>query len=296
MRKLTVVIAVAALIASCKKEAKKDEQLKEVTEMVVEEVKTPNYKEVALKAQDAFFKDYNADGIKKYFTEDYIQHNPHVPTGREPVLGFLEPLKNAGTTSTTHRILQDGDFIVLHNSYDNAEAFGGKEMVAFDVWRMEDGKVAEHWDNLTPKVAQTASGRSQVDGPTEVTDLDKTDANKELVKKFVDDVLFGKAPEKITEYVSTEQYDQHNPLVKDGLDGLNEAITYLTSQNNMFIYKKVHKVLGEGNFVLTMSEGEWGGKPQAFYDLFRVKDGKIVEHWDVIQEIPEKMAHENGKF
>ncbi|OSY88588.1 mucin [Tenacibaculum holothuriorum] len=264
--------------------------------MVVEEVKTPNYKEVALKAQDAFFKDYNADGIKKYFTEDYIQHNPHVPTGREPVLGFLEPLKNAGTTSTTHRILQDGDFIVLHNSYDNAEAFGGKEMVAFDVWRMEDGKVAEHWDNLTPKVAQTASGRSQVDGPTEVTDLDKTDANKELVKKFVDDVLFGKAPEKITEYVSTEQYDQHNPLVKDGLDGLNEAITYLTSQNNMFIYKKVHKVLGEGNFVLTMSEGEWGGKPQAFYDLFRVKDGKIVEHWDVIQEIPEKMAHENGKF
>lgn len=294
MKKAIVIATGIALLAACKTGQKTEsKEPKETTNM---EVKEESLKETALKAQDAFFKEYSADGIKKYFTEDYIQHNPHVPTGREPVLGFLEPLKNAGTTSTTHRILQDGDFIVLHNSYDNAEAFGGKEMVAFDVWRMKDGKVAEHWDNLTPKVAQTASGRSQVDGPTEVTDLDKTDANKELVKKFVDDVLFGNAPEKITEYVSTEQYDQHNPLVKDGLEGLNEAITYLISQNNMFIYKKVHKVLGEGNFVLTMSEGEWGGKPQAFYDLFRVKDGKIVEHWDVIQEIPTKMAHENGKF
>ena len=45
-----------------------------------------------------------------------------------------------------------------------------------------------------------------------------------------------------------------------------------------------------------MSEGEWNGKPQAFYDLFRLTDNKIVEHWDVIQEIPAEMAHKNGKF
>ena len=108
--------------------------------------------------------------------------------------------------------------------------------------------------------------------------------------------LFGKAPQKITEYVSSEEYLQHNPMVKDDLTGLNEAIEYLTSQNNMFKYQKLHKVLGEGNFILTMSEGEWNGKSQAFYDLFRLKDGKIVEHWDVIQEIPSEMAHKNGKF
>jgi predicted SnoaL-like aldol condensation-catalyzing enzyme len=66
----------------------------------------------------------------------------------------------------------------------------------------------------------------------------------------------------------------------------------------MFKYTKIHKVLGEGNFVLTVSEGEWnGGKKQAFYDLFRMKEGKIVEHWDVIQEIPtEGLAHNNGMF
>jgi len=65
----------------------------------------------------------------------------------------------------------------------------------------------------------------------------------------------------------------------------------------MFQYKKIHKVLGEGNFVLTVSEGEWGGKPQVFYDLFRAQNGKMVEHWDVIQENPTQgLTNNNGMF
>ncbi|CAN0445791.1 unnamed protein product, partial [Scytosiphon promiscuus] len=61
-------------------------------------------------------------------------------------------------------------------------------------------------------------------------------------------------------------------------------------------YKNVHKVIAEGNFVFTMSEGEFSGKPTAYFDLFRVENGRIAEHLDVISEIPAKMAHENGKF
>ena len=290
----SIIVSLAILIMACKSETNKNIENKPIQKEKREVIMTN--KELAIKAQEAFFKDYSVEGVKKHFKEDYIQHNPHVPTGIEPVLGFLPVLEEGKTTYTTHRILQDGDFIVFHNSYHNAEAFGGKEMIAFDVWRMEDGKVAEHWDNLTPKVTETASGRSQVDGSTSISDIDKTNTNKAIVENFVNDVLFGKAPEKITEYVSTEEYHQHNPMVKDGLKGLGEAIEYLTSQNNMFVYKKMHKVLGEGNFILTISEGEWSGKEQAFYDLFRLQDGKIVEHWDVIQEIPKEMAHSNGKF
>lgn len=253
-------------------------------------------KQTAMEAQDAFFKDFDAEKMKKYFHEDYIQHNPYVATGLTPALGFLPVLKDAGLTYKTHRLLEDGDFIVMHNTYDNAEAFGAKQVVTFDVWRMQDGQVVEHWDAISPVIEKTASGRSQFDGPTHVTDTDKTEQNKQLVANFLQDVLFGKAPEKITDYISSEQYDQHNPMVKDGLTGLNEALTYLASQNNMFEYHKVHRIIGEGNFVLTQSEGRWNGKPQAFYDFFRVKDDKIVEHWDIIQEIPEEMAHENGMF
>ena len=150
----------------------------------------------------------------------------------------------------------------------------------------ENGKVAEHWDAMIARVQETASGRTQTDGPTTVKDLDKTTENKALGKAMVEDILMGKNPNKITDYISAEQYDQHNPDIKDGLSGIMEAVEYLTANNNMFKYTKIHKVLGEGNFVLTVSEGEWNGKSQVFYDLLRFENGKAVEHWDVIQEIP----------
>ncbi|MDC1068461.1 hypothetical protein OAQ99_04810 [Candidatus Kapabacteria bacterium] len=142
-----------------------------------------------------------------------------------------------------------------------------------------------------------ASGRTQTDGPKTATDLGKTKANKKIAKAMVEDILMGKNPSKIIDYISTEQYHQHNPDIKDGLSGIGEAVKYLTSQNNMFKYTKIQKVLGEGNFVLVVSEGEWNGTTNAFYDLLRFENGKAVEHWDVIQPIPTKaLANDNGMF
>ncbi len=65
----------------------------------------------------------------------------------------------------------------------------------------------------------------------------------------------------------------------------------------MFQYTKIHKVLGEGNFVLTVSEGQWNGRTNVFYDLLRFEGGKAVEHWDVIQAVPtEGLANQNTMF
>lgn len=236
--------------------------------------------------------------MRELANEDYIQHNPHIPTGLEPFIALLPVLKENGTTAENIRMFADGNYVFMHNIWHNAKPFGADKMVAFDIIRVDkNGKVAEHWDALTPVVTPTVSGRSQTDGPTEVKDLDKTEANKALALALIEDVLMGKNPAKITNYISADSYAQHNPMIKDGLNGIVEAVQTLTAQNNMFKYTKVHKVLGEGNFVLTVSEGEWGGKAQAFYDLFRVEDGKIVEHWDVIQAIPtENLANTNGMF
>jgi len=236
--------------------------------------------------------------MRQLANADYIQHNPFVPTGLEPFIGMLPVLKEHGTTAENVRMFQDGNYVFMHNIWRNAKPFGADEMVAFDIIRVDDaGKVAEHWDAMTPLVQQTASGRTQTDGPVEPTDVARTAANKALAVALIEDVLMGKNPGKLTEYISAEQYAQHNPGIKDGLSGLGEAVEQLTAANNMFKYAKIHKVLGEGSFVLTVSEGEWSGKPQVFYDLFRMQDGKIVEHWDVIQEIPtENLAHSNGMF
>lgn len=236
--------------------------------------------------------------VREFGHADYIQHNPFVPTGLEPFIGLLPILKEHGTYAENVRMFEDGNYVFMHNIWHNATPFGADEMVAFDIIRVdENGKVAEHWDAMTALVKETASRRSQTDGPIAVEDLDQTEANKALAIALIEDVLMGKNPGKIAEYISAEQYDQHNPGIKDGLSGIVEAVQYLTAQNNMFKYNKIHKVLGEGNFVLTVSEGEWGGKSNVFYDLFRMKGGKIVEHWDVIQEIPvEGLANTNGMF
>jgi predicted SnoaL-like aldol condensation-catalyzing enzyme len=87
--------------------------------------------------------------------------------------------------------------------------------------------------------------------------------------------------------------------VPDGLDGLGNAMKMMAEQGMFMKYTKIHQVLGQGNFVLTLSEGTFGkDTPTAYYDLFRLEDGQVVEHWDVITPIPAKSEwkNTNGKF
>lgn len=240
----------------------------------------------------------DADTMRDLANPDYIQHNPFIPTGLEPFIALLPVLQEAGTTAENIRMFEDGNYVFMHNIWRNAAPFGADEMVSFDIIRVdENGKVAEHWDAMAPLVTETVSGRTQTDGPTEVTDLDKTEENKALAVALIEDVLMGRDPARITDYISAESYAQHNPMIADGLEGIIAAVETLTAQNNMFQYTEIHAVLGEGNFVLTVSEGQWNGTTNAFYDLFRMEDGMIVEHWDVIQPVPtEGLANDNGMF
>jgi predicted SnoaL-like aldol condensation-catalyzing enzyme len=294
MRKVLAVFALSGILASCGVN-----QTKSTSEVNQSKTSKMTNKEIVGTFLGAVMKQDTAT-MRQVANADYIQHNPFVPTGLEPFIGLLPVLKEHGTYAENVRMFQDGDFVFMHNIWHNAKPFGHgvDEMVAFDIIRVdENGKVAEHWDAMTVLVKETASGRTQTDGPTTVEDLDKTEANKALAVSLIEDVLMGKNPSKIGDYISSEEYHQHNPQIKDGLTGIVEAVEYLTSQNNMFKYTKIHKVLGEGNFVLTVSEGTWNGTSNAFYDLFRMENGKAVEHWDVIQPIPtEGLANDNGMF
>ncbi|WP_298420939.1 nuclear transport factor 2 family protein [uncultured Kordia sp.] len=226
--------------------------------------------------------------------EKYIQHNLAVGDGLQ---GFGEVMQHAppqGFKANVIRAFEDGNYVVTHTEYD---FFGPK--AGFDVFRFEDGKIVEHWDNLLETQPANPSGRTQFDGTTEITDLDKTAENKEIVKGFIENVLLNHEMDKLTTYINPEKYLQHNPAVADGLDGFGAAMKYFAENGLVMEYTKLHKVLGQGNFVLTMSEGKFGkGEHTAFYDLFRLENGQIVEHWDVISAIPPKSGwkNENGKF
>ena len=104
--------------------------------------------------------------------------------------------------------------------------------------------------------------------------------------------------DKLAGYFNGDNYLQHNPQIGDGLSGLGAALKALAEQGIVMKYDRVHKVLGEGNFVLVISEGSFGGKATSFYDLFRVEAGKIAEHWDTMENIPPKAEwkNQNGKF
>ncbi len=230
--------------------------------------------------------------------EGYIQHNLAYGTGRDAFVGSVAYLASAPVRTTVENIraYEDGDKVFLQTVY-NFAGMGGQ--VAFDIFRFDsEGKIAEHWDNLAAKAEPNPSGHTQIDNVTPVTDLDKTEVNRELVKNFLHDVMQGKAPEKTQEYFDGNSYIQHNTGIADGLSGLGAALEALGKADIQMIYENIHQVLAQGNYVLAVSEGTFGGAPTSYYDLWRVENGKIAEHWDVMETIAarETWQNQNGKF
>ena len=226
--------------------------------------------------------------------DKYIQHNLGAGDGLAGFGALLQQLPEGSARANTVRVFQEGDFVFAHTDYD---FFGPK--VGFDIFRFENGLIVEHWDNLQETPAEpNPSGHTMIDGPTEAVDLDKIDANKALVRAFVEDILVNGRMEKLAGYFDGDNYIQHNPQIADGLSGLGAALEALAEQGVVMQYDRIHRILGEGNFVLAMSEGRFGGQHTAFYDLFRVENGKIAEHWDVIETIPPRAdwKNQNGKF
>ena len=224
----------------------------------------------------------------------YIQHNLGIADGLEGFGALLQQLPPNSAKVNTVRVFQDSVYVFAHTDYD---FFGPK--IGFDIFRFEDGKIVEHWDNLQEKPENpNPSGHTMIDGTTKLSDLDKTKENKTLAENFVNDILVNGKMEKLAGYFDGDNYIQHNPQIADGLLGLGKALEYMASQGITMKYDKVHKVLGEGNFVLVISEGSFAGEHSSFYDLFRVENGKIAEHWDVIETIAPKSEwkNNNGKF
>lgn len=240
----------------------------------------------------------DTDTAKELLAEDYIQHNLAYGTGRDAFISSVEYLASADEKTTVENIraFEDGDKVFLQTVYNFA---GAGEQVAFDIFRFDnEGKIAEHWDNLAAKAEPNPSGHTQIDGTTEVTDLDKTEENRKLVEDFLYDVMQGNNLDKTPDYFDGDTYIQHNTGIADGVSGLNEALAALAEQNIQMIYTTTHQVLAQGNFVLAVSEGTFGDKPTAYYDLWRVENGKIAEHWDVMETIADKSTwqNQNGKF
>ncbi len=224
--------------------------------------------------------------------DKYIQHNPQTSEGGEGIAALFARIARTNPRVNFVRVFEDGDFAFAHNEYDFAEM-----KIAFEVFRFEHGQAVEHWDNIQPIAGPNPSGRSMIDGTTEITDLDKTETNRAFIQAFADAVLIGKQFDNLPVYVHQDLI-QHDPHMADGIEALQLALNPSAHGSPAYQYDMVHRVLAEGNFVLCMCEGENNARHSGLYDLYRIANRKIAEHWNTVEMIPprDQWKNENGKF
>jgi predicted SnoaL-like aldol condensation-catalyzing enzyme len=195
-----------------------------------------------------------------------------------------------GFITSTFDHLGKGDLVVIHGLY---HGLGPEPLVGCDLWRVAHGRIVEHWDAYHPWVQQNPSGHTMVDGPTRVTEPEMTAVNKQTVKAFVELIMMGGDRSQLPRFFAEDHFIQHNPVIADGVSGLGQAI-----QSGVWaaLVTHCHRLVADGEFVFTQSEGILQGSPAAFYDLFRVEKGKLAEHWDIVFLRPDTLPHPNGLF
>ncbi len=236
--------------------------------------------------------------IEAYSGDRYTQHSTPVRDGQQGFIEFFAEFveRNPDRDIEIIRSFEDGRYVFLHVvQILNAGEFRYVTADIFDT--DDDAKMIEHWDMIEELVDRPGSDRTQIDGPTVVIDLDKTEENKELVDRFMREALLAGDLDRLDEFVSPA-LRQHAPTIGDGIDGLREHLTDGGGRDaGAARYVEVHRIVGSGNFVAVMSEIAVAGVATATIDLFRVKDGMIAEHWDVSETItPEETWVNSGKF
>jgi len=219
-------------------------------------------------------------------TDNYIQHNPMVKTGK---VGFLEVIqylkqipKPKNPPKPFIRVIAEGDFVVMHLSVEFAE----QKKTVLEIFRVEDGLLAEHWDAIEDFDQPSKNGNSVIEGPTLIEDVAVTEQNKKVVAAFISQVLLQRQFNKIQDYMDADLI-QHNPEIANGITALQAYYQDIKTE-------KVYRIIGEGNFVVTQAKSIINSKAYVVYDIYRLANGIIQEHWSVKQIIPEKMAHNNG--
>jgi len=223
----------------------------------------------------------------------YVQHNPQTQAGSEGLATLFQRLSRTSPRVNIVRAFEDGNFVFAHTEYDFAS-----RKIGFEVFRFEDGRAVEHWDNIQERQGPNQSGRTMVDGPTEAVDLELTESNRSFVRSFIEVVLVGGRLDRLTDFIGEDAYTEHSPRLGDGLSVFRSALEVEEGNRRRIDYHRIHRVLAEGCFVLCVSEGNCGGIHTAFYDLFRLAKSKVVEHWDTTEKIAPRSEwkNENGKF
>ena len=220
-----------------------------------------------------------AELIPEFVREDYIQHNPTVKQGRAGITEVVNYLKTlppppVGAKSPIIRAIQEGDLVVTHLDIE----FMGKRMAVIDLFKLKEGMLAEHWDAIQQMPDQIDMTITATNGAAHIDKNVSTIKSKEIVERFYKAII---QKISVTNFIKPD-YVEHDPAVIHSGKSLD---AYLIGDNDRQI--KMHRIIGEGDFVVVQSEFKRTGKAFVLYEIFRVEHSKIAEHWSIEQVIPD---------
>lgn len=228
-------------------------------------------------ALDALFIQKNVSAIDQYWADPYLQHNPIAQSG---VAAFRSIMGSFVTSSSFNyqrlRTYAECDLVVVQGRYSGTG-------VIFDMFRVKDGKLMEHWDS-------DGNQASDAGGPTQITDRAATDTNREQVKALYANGLIPNSVSASATYFANSLVVRRAPT-RSGASAFFDHITA-----SQIRYTKLHHIIADGNFVFVIAEGTLNGRAYGFYDLFRLENGLIVEHWDSRRVVPSSTASGLGIF
>ncbi|MEM6371662.1 MAG: nuclear transport factor 2 family protein [Pseudomonadota bacterium] len=237
--------------------------------------------------------------------DPYIQHSPDLPDGWKPVWD-LTTNRSAEFSSKMipwigpNGFTDNGNYLVMFREVDHGDSSGAQkkfDLMYFD----EDGLYAEHWDMAQQMSETTASGRSETAAAPQFTDAPVAydaateEANRRVVATFLNLAFNAGQLELALDLYVSPDYVQHNPLIPDGAQPVLDA--FAAGKIPALCYDIQH-VLVQNDLVFVFSRVTSSAGVSAVVDLIRVRDGVMVEHWDVVQAVPDDadMPHDNGMF
>jgi predicted SnoaL-like aldol condensation-catalyzing enzyme len=260
------------------------------------------HKAITVQVLKRLFEDGDVSVVDRYIRPDYIQHNPLAPNGTAALKAFAGPLKTQfpDLKYDIKRVIADGDLVLVHSNVVLTPGTRGSAVV--DIFRFDRaGMIAEHWDTSQEVPATSVSGndmfstvsspRTNEPGPRWLTPCSRSAATA-----YFDQIVVRKDVNAIERLAP--EYHQHNPAIPSGTAGLREAFTALFQQFPQLTVDR-KRVIADGDLVAIHAHYRTSpeDRGQSVVDIFRVRrDGKIVEHWDVVQDVPATSANDNTMF
>ena len=243
----------------------------------------------------------------KYYSPDFIQHNPQIANGRKGDQDFIAAREQRDPghflpleqwVNKIDHVLVDGKYFAIHHRlYTSAQDRG---RVFLDIWRVENGKMVEHWDVIQDIPEQAKNDNTMWGDLVPSRRPTGSDPSPQsVIRDYLRIGLEQGEPYAAAEKYLADDFRQHSPHIPDGKAA---ALAYFAARAALAPAQprisSVSHIVSDNDLVLVTRHVTTGPQDRGsmYADLFKVQRGKIVEHWDVIQSVPAESVNGNSMW